>query len=185
MSVQPGDTIAIAGAGPVGLAALLTARFYSPAAIFRIDPDDNRLHVAKTFGATALFNRADGTAIQQDRELTHGEGVDVALEAVGLPATFDICQSVIGAGGRFAHIGVHGKPVLPHLENLSDRNATLTTRLVDTVSTPILIKSVLSGALNPCQFMTHRFAMDDILRVRNCRCGSYRTPIRTRIPATP
>ncbi len=162
--VQPGDTIAIVGAGPVGLAALMTARFYSPAAIISIDLDDNRLKVAKSFGATALINSADGNAVQRVMELTHGEGVDVAIEAVGLPATFDICQGVIGAGGHLANIGVHGKPVVLHMEKLWDRNATLTTRLVDTISTPMLIKSVQSGALDPGKLVTHRFAMDDIMK---------------------
>src|SRR6202043_2392476 len=106
-NVKPGDTIAIVGAGPVGLAALMTARFYSPAAIFCIDLDDNRLKVAQSFGATTLINSADGNAVQRVMELTRGEGVDVAIEAVGLPATFDICQGIIGAGGHLANIGVH------------------------------------------------------------------------------
>ena len=162
--VKPGDTIAIVGAGPVGLAALMTAQFYSPAAIFSIDLDDNRLKVAKSFGATTLINSADGSAVQRVMELTHGEGVDVAIEAVGLPATFDICQGIIGAGGHLANIGVHGKPVLLHMEKLWDRNATLTTRLVDTVTTPMLIKAVQSGNLQPGKLVTHRFALGDILK---------------------
>jgi alcohol dehydrogenase len=162
--VKPGDTIAIVGAGPVGLAALMTARFYSPAAILCIDLDENRLKVAKSFGATALINSADGNAVQRVMELTHGEGVDVAIEAVGIPATFDICQGIIGAGGHLANIGVHGKPVLLHMEKLWDRNATLTTRLVDTVTTPMLIKAFLAGNLQPGKLVTHRFAMDDILK---------------------
>jgi alcohol dehydrogenase len=116
--VKPGDTIAIVGAGPVGL----TARFYSPAAIFSIDLDDNRLKVASSFGATALVNSADGNAVARVMELTHGEGVDVAIEAVGLPATFDICQGIVGVGGHLANIGVHGKPVVLHIEKLWDRN---------------------------------------------------------------
>jgi alcohol dehydrogenase len=162
--VKPGDTIAIVGAGPVGLAALITAQFYSPAAIFIIDLDDNRLKVAKSFGATMMVNSADGNAIQRVLELTHGEGVDVAIEAVGIPATFDICQGILGAGGHLANIGVHGKPVLLHMEKLWDRNATLTTRLVDTVSTPMLIKALQSGHLQPGQLVTHRFALNEILR---------------------
>jgi alcohol dehydrogenase len=162
--VKPGDTIAIVGAGPVGLAALMTAQFYSPAAIFSIDLDDSRLKVAKSFGATTLINSADGTAAQRVMELTHGEGVDVAIEAVGIPATFDICQGIIGAGGHLANIGVHGKPVLLHMEKLWDRNATLTTRLVDTVTTPMLIKAFQSGNLQPGKLVTHRFALDDILK---------------------
>jgi alcohol dehydrogenase len=162
--VKPGDTIAIVGAGPVGLAALMTARFYSPAAIFSIDLDDNRLQVAKSFGATTLINSADGNAVQRVMELTQGEGVDVAMEAVGIPATFDICQGIIGAGGHLANIGVHGKPVLLHMEKLWGRNATLTTRLVDTATTPMLIKAFQSGNLQPGKLVTHRFALDDILK---------------------
>ena len=162
--VSPGDTIAIVGAGPVGLAALLTAQFYSPAAIISIDLDDNRLQVAKSFGATALINSAAGNAIERVMELTHGEGVDVAIEAVGMPATFDICQGILAAGGHLANIGVHGKPVLLHMEKLWDRNATLTTRLVDTATLPMLLKAVESGRLQPGKLVTHRFAFDDILK---------------------
>ena len=144
--VKPGDTIAIVGAGPVGLAALMTAQFYSPAGIISIDLDDNRLQVAQELRRhRLLINSADGNAIQRVMELTHGEGVDVAIEAVGMPATFDICQGILAAGGHLANIGVHGKPVLLHMEKLWDRNATLTTRLVDTVTTPMLIKAVRIG----------------------------------------
>jgi alcohol dehydrogenase len=159
---KPGDTIAIVGAGPVGLAALMTAQFYSPAAILMIDLDENRLKVSKSFGATTLINSADGRAIERVMEITRGEGVDVAIEAVGLPATFDICQGIIAAGGHLANIGVHGKPVLLHLEKLWDRNATLTTRLVDTSTTPMLIKALQAGRLNPGRLVTHRFALGDI-----------------------
>ena len=113
--VQPGGTVAIVGAGPVGLAALLSAQFYSPAAILMIDLDTNRLRVAGTLGATAQINSADGTAVEQVMALTNGAGVDVAIEAVGVPATFDICQAILAPGGRLANIGVHGKPVQLHL----------------------------------------------------------------------
>jgi alcohol dehydrogenase len=162
--VKPGDTVAIVGAGPVGLAVLLTAQFYSPAAIFMIDIDDNRLSVAKKFGATTLVNSADGHAAHQVMELTEGAGVDVAIEAVGLPATFAICQAIVAAGGRIANVGVHGKPVELHLEKLWDRNISLTTRLVDTVTTPTLLKIVRSGKLEPGKLVTHRFAMNDIMK---------------------
>ncbi|MGA2136714.1 MAG: zinc-dependent alcohol dehydrogenase family protein [Bryobacteraceae bacterium] len=162
--VRPGDTVAIVGAGPVGLAALMTAQFYSPAAIISIDLDDSRLRVAKSFGATTLINSADGNAVQRVMDLTHGEGVDVAIEAVGLPATFDICQGIVGAGGHLANIGVHGKPVVLHMEKLWDRNFTLTTRLCDTSTTPMLIKAFLSGRLQPGKLVTHRFALADILK---------------------
>jgi alcohol dehydrogenase len=162
--VKPGDTVAIVGAGPVGLAVLLTAQFYSPAAIFMIDLDDKRLAVAKKFGATNLINSADGHAADQVMDLTKGAGVDVAIEAVGIPATFDICQSIIAAGGHIANVGVHGKPVELHLERLWDRNISITTRLVDTVTTPMLLKVVRSGKLQPAQLVTHRFAMTDIMK---------------------
>jgi alcohol dehydrogenase len=162
--VKPGDTVAIVGAGPVGLAVLLTAQFYSPAAIFMIDLDDKRLAIAKKFGATSLINSADGQAAGHVMDLTEGAGVDVAIEAVGIPATFDICQAIVAAGGRIANVGVHGKPVELSLEKLWDRNISITTRLVDTVTTPMLLKVVRSGKLRPAQLVTHRFAMTDIMK---------------------
>ena len=162
--VKPGDSVAIVGAGPVGLAVLLTAQFYSPAAIYMIDLDDKRLAVAKELGATTLINSSDGRAAQQVLDLTDGAGVDVAIEAVGIPATFDICQAIVAAGGRIANVGVHGKPVELHLEKLWDRNIAITTRLVDTVTTPMLLKVVRSGKLQPSKLVTHRFAMNDIMK---------------------
>jgi alcohol dehydrogenase len=162
--IKPGDTVAIVGAGPIGLAVLLTAQFYSPAQIFMIDLDDNRLAVAKKFGATTLINSADGKAADQIMKLTEGAGVDVAIEAVGIPDTFAICQSIVAAGGRIANVGVHGKPVELHLEKLWDRNISITTRLVDTVTTPMLLKVVRSGKLQPNKLVTHRFDLNDILR---------------------
>jgi alcohol dehydrogenase len=162
--VKPGDAIAIVGAGPVGLAVLLTAQFYSPAVIFMIDLDDKRLAVAKKFGATTVINSADGQAATHVMELTDGAGVDVAIEAVGIPATFAMCQAIIAAGGHIANVGVHGKPVELHMESLWDRNISLTTRLVDTVTTPMLLKIVSSGKLQPGKLVTHRFAMNDIMK---------------------
>jgi alcohol dehydrogenase len=162
--VKPGDSVAIVGAGPVGMAVLLTAQFYSPAAVYMIDLDDKRLTVAKKFGATTLINSSDGHAAQKVMELTEGAGVDVAIEAVGLPTTFAICQAIVAAGGRIANVGVHGKPVELHMEKLWDRNIALTTRLVDTVTTPMLLKVVKSGKLEPGKLVTHRFAMNDILK---------------------
>jgi alcohol dehydrogenase len=162
--VKPGDTVAIVGAGPVGLAVLLTAQFYSPAAIFMIDLDDKRLAVAKNLGATTLINSADGQAARHVMELTEGAGIDVAIEAVGLPATFAICQAIVAAGGRIANVGVYGKAVELHMEKLWDRNISITTRLVDTSTTPMLLKIVRSGALQPSKLVTHRFAMNDIMK---------------------
>jgi alcohol dehydrogenase len=163
-TVKPGDTVAIVGAGPVGLAVLLTAQFYSPATIVMIDLDDKRLAVAKAFGATTLINSTDGDAARHVMDLTGGAGVDVAIEAVGLPATFAICQAIVAAGGHIANVGVHGKPVELHMEKLWGRNISITTRLVDTVTTSMLLKVVASGKLHPGKLVTHRFAMKDIMK---------------------
>lgn len=161
--VKPGDSIAIVGAGPVGMAALLTSQFYSPAEIIVIDVDDNRLNVAKTFGATQIINSSDGKAVEKLMKLTNGNGVDVAIEAVGVPPTFELCQEIIGAGGHIANIGVHGKSVSLHLETLWSRNITITTRLVDTVTTPLLLKTVQSRKLEPKKLITHHFRLDQIV----------------------
>jgi alcohol dehydrogenase len=162
--VHPGDAVAIVGAGPVGLAALLTAQFYAPAAVVMVDLDDKRLEVARQLGATTLINSTDGHAAQRVMDLTAGQGVDVAIEAVGVPATFDICQAILAPGGRLANVGVHGVPVALHLEKLWDRNITITTRLVDTTTTPMLLKAVQSGRLKSRGLATHRFSLDDIMR---------------------
>jgi alcohol dehydrogenase len=160
--VKPGDTVAIVGGGPVGLAALLTAQFYSPAEIIMIDLDDNRLEVAQKFGATKTVNSSDGKAVEKILALTGNKGVDVAIEAVGIPATFELCQEIIAAGGRIANVGVHGKSVELHLEKLWIRNVTITTGLVSTNSTPMLLNTVKSGKLKPEQLVTHRFSFDQI-----------------------
>jgi alcohol dehydrogenase len=159
--VKPGDTVAIVGAGPVGLSALLTAQFYSPSEIIMVDPDENRLEVAKTFGATRLFG---ANAVDEILRLTGGKGVDVAIEAVGIPGTFSICQAIVAAGGHIANIGVHGKSVELHLEKLWASNITITTRLVDTVTTPLLLKTVLSRKLEPQRLITHHFVLNDIMK---------------------
>lgn len=161
--VQPGTTVAIVGAGPIGLAALLTAQFYSPADIVMIDLDDNRLEIAKRFGATATINSADGKALEAVMKMTGNRGVDTAIEAVGIPATFELCEAIVAPGGTIANIGVHGKKVDLHLEHLWDRNITITTRLVDTVSTPMLLTSVRSRKIDPKQLITHRFKFEKIL----------------------
>jgi alcohol dehydrogenase len=161
--VQPGSAVAIVGAGPIGLAALLTAQFYAPAEIIMIDLDDNRLEVAKRFGATATVNSADGNAFETVMKLTGAQGVDTAIEAVGIPATFELCEKIVAPGGTIANIGVHGTKVDFHLESLWDRNITITTRLVDTVSTPMLLKVVGSRRIEPKLLITHRFKLDRIL----------------------
>jgi alcohol dehydrogenase len=161
--VAPGNTVAIVGAGPIGLAALLTAQFYSPAEIIMIDLDDNRLEVAKRFGATATINSTDGKALQTVMKMTGKRGVDTAIEAVGIPATFELCQELVAPGGTIANIGVHGKKVELHLEQLWDRNISITTRLVDTVSIPMLFRTVGARKIDPKRLITHRFKLDKIL----------------------
>ncbi len=158
--IKPGDTVAIIGAGPIGLATLLTAQFYSPAEIIMVDTDENRLKIAQTFGATKLVNK---NAVEEIKKITNGKGVDVAIEAVGLSETFDICQLIITAGGFIANVGVHGKSVNLHLEILWSKNITITTRLVDTVTTPMLLKTILSGRIKPEKLITHRFKLCEIM----------------------
>jgi alcohol dehydrogenase len=161
--VQPGSVVAIVGAGPVGLAALLTAQLYSPAEIIAIDLDDNRLEVAKRFGATSGVSSRDGKAVEAIMKLTDDRGVDTAIEAVGIPATFELCEQIIAPGGTIANIGVHGAKVDLHLERLWDRNITITTRLVDTVSTPMLLNTVRAKKIDPKKLITHRFKLERIL----------------------
>jgi alcohol dehydrogenase len=161
--VKPGDSVAIVGAGPVGLAVLLTAQFYTPASVIMIDMDDNRLAVARQFGATHTINSSREDAVRKIFELTENKGVDVAVEAVGVPATFELCESIIAPGGHIANVGVHGKAVDLHLEQLWARNITITTRLVDTVTTPMLLKTVRSGKLEPEKLVTHHFKLGNIL----------------------
>jgi alcohol dehydrogenase len=161
--VQPGNSVAIVGAGPIGLAALLTAQFYSPAQIIMIDLDKNRLDVAKRLGATSVIDNSDGKASTTIKTLTGGRGVDTAMEAVGIQATFELCQNIVAPGGTIANIGVHGKTVDLHLEKLWDRNITITTRLVDTVSTPMLLNTVGARKVDPKQLITHHFKLDQIL----------------------
>jgi len=161
--VAPGSTVAIVGSGPIGLAALLTAQFYSPALIVVVDIDDNRLSVATRFGATNTVNSSDGRAAETIMALTDGRGVDTAIEAVGIPATFELCEDIVGPGGTIANVGVHGQKVDLHLERLWSRNIAITTRLVDTASTPMLLKIVRSGQVDPLKLITHRFKFSQIV----------------------
>lgn len=162
--VSPGDTVVIVGAGPIGMSVLLTAQFYSPARIIMVDLDDNRLEEAKRFGATHTINSRDAdAAINEIFELTDGRGVDVAVEAVGFPATFDLCQKILAPGGNLANVGVHGKPVDLQLQDLWIRNVTITTGLVSTNSTPMLLKTLASGKIKVEELVTHNFTFDNIL----------------------
>src|SRR6187401_502287 len=163
--VKPGDTVVIVGAGPIGLACLITAQFYTPAEIIMVDIDDNRLEVARTFGATQTINSNNEDALAKIMLVTEQKGVDVAIEAVGIAATFELCEAVIAAGGHIANVGVHGKAVTLHLETLWSKNITITTRLVDTVTTPLLLKTVTAKKLDAAKLITHRFALNDIISV--------------------
>ena len=160
---DPGVNVAIVGAGPVGLAALLTAQFFSPGQLIVIDRDDNRLAVAKQFGATETINNATTDAVARVKALTDGKGVDAAIEAVGIPATFELCQELIAPGGTIANVGVHGEKVDLHLEKLWSQNISITTRLVDTVTTRMLLRAVEMKKIDPSRLITHRFSLDRIL----------------------
>lgn len=161
--VQPGDTVAIVGSGPIGLATLLTAQFYSPGQIIMLDIDAHRLDVARILGADRTILVTDGSPVEKVRELTEGRGAEVVVEAVGTPQAFDICQSIVAAGGHIANIGVHGKPVQLNLEKLWSQNITLTTRLVDTVTTPLLLNCVRTGKLSPGALITHHFRLEEVV----------------------
>lgn len=161
--VEPGCSVAIIGSGPVGLAALLTAQFYSPAKLIMVDLDDNRLETAVSFGATHKVNSSDPEkAIKEIYDLTDGRGVDVAIEAVGIPATFDFCQKIIGVDGTVANCGVHGKPVEFDLDKLWIRNINVTTGLVSTNTTPQLLKALESHKIEPEKLVTHYFKLSEI-----------------------
>ena len=161
--VKPGDTIAIVGAGPIGMATLLTSQFYSPGRVIMIDMDANRLEVAKQFGATDIIQVGKEDAVARVMEMTEGLGVDVVIEAGGVPATFDICQKVVSAGGNIANVGVHGKPVELHVEELWIKNINISMGLVNTNTTPMLLKTLQSGKVDPAKLITHRFKLDEIL----------------------
>jgi alcohol dehydrogenase len=161
--VSPGDVVAIVGAGPIGLAAILTATLYTPGRIVAIDLDDGRLESALRFGADTTINNGREDARAQVMELTDGLGADVAFEAVGAQQTFELATELIRPCGRVANIGVHGRPVTLHLEDLWARDITVTTGLVDTYTIPRLMKLVASGRLDPTIFATHRFPLSDTM----------------------
>jgi alcohol dehydrogenase len=161
--VKPGDVVAVVGAGPIGLAAILGARLYSPAHIVAIDIADARLDAAKRFGADVVINNSSEDPMERILELTDGLGADVAIEAVGVPDTFELAARLIRPGGYVANVGVHGKPVTLHLEDLWIRDVTITTGLVDTYSTPTLLRLMENHQINAGLFGTHQFALDDFM----------------------
>jgi len=162
--IQPGSTVAIVGAGPIGLATLLGAQLYSPAEIIMIDVDGNRLNFSKQLGATKIINSSHENVIEKIMKMTEGKGVDTAIEAVGIPSTFELCTDLVAPGGAVANIGVHGIKVDLHLERLWSQNIAITTRLVDTFTTPMLLKTVISKKINPQPLISHHFKFNDILK---------------------
>jgi len=161
--VGPGDTVAVVGAGPIGLAAIMTAKLFTPARIIAIDLADARLAKALEFGADNVVNNGTEDAVQRVNEWTAGLGADVAIEAVGVPTTFELCTEIVRPGGRVANVGVHGHPATLHLETLWIRDVTIMTGLVDTFTTPRLLDLIAAGRLDPTPFATHRFDLDDTM----------------------
>jgi len=161
--VQPGDTVAIVGAGPIGLAAVLTAKLFTPGRIVAIDPATTRLEKALELGADIVIDNSREDALERVMELTDGLGADVAIEAVGVPETFELCADLVRPGGRVANVGVHGHPATLHLERLWIRDVTITTGLVDTFTTPRLLKLIAEGRLDATPFATHRFPLDETM----------------------
>jgi alcohol dehydrogenase len=162
-NVGPGDTVVIVGAGPIGLAAVMTARLFTPGRIVVVDISAARLEFARKFGADVTILSSDVDPVAKIFELTNGLGADVAIEAVGVPETFELCTDVIRPGGRVANVGVHGHPATLHLEKLWIRDVTITTGLVDTITTPTLLQLIEQGRLDPRPFATHRFALGDTM----------------------
>lgn len=161
--VKPGDTVVVVGAGPVGLAAIITAKLYGPGRIVAVDLDNSRLERAREFGADVTINNSSENVVERVQEMTDGLGADVVMEAVGVPATFELCTELVCPGGRVANIGVHGEPATLHLETLWIKSITITTGLVDTYSTLTLLKLVSEGRLDPTGLTTHRFELNEIM----------------------
>jgi alcohol dehydrogenase len=161
--VQPGDTVAVVGAGPIGLAAIVGAQLFSPSHIVAIDLADARLDAAKLFGADLMVNNEHDDPVALVHEITGGLGVDVAIEAVGVPASFELCTELVRPGGHIANIGVHGKPAQLHLESLWSRDVTITTGLVDTFSTPTLLRLVAKHQIDAGRFVTHHFDLNEMM----------------------
>ncbi len=161
--VSPGDSVAIVGAGPIGLAAILAASLFSPGKIIAIDVADTRLARAKEFGADVTINNGKVDPVAAVRSATDGLGVDVAIEAVGVPATFELCADLVKKGGHVANVGVHGHPATLHLEKLWIHDVTITTGLVDTYSIPRLLSLISGGRLDPTRLITHRFALENVM----------------------
>lgn len=173
--VKPGDVVAVVGVGPIGLAAIMGARLFSPSHVVAIDIAESRLNAAKLFGADIIINNASEDALERVRQLTGGLGADVAIEAVGIPETFELAARLIRPGGYVANAGVHGKPVALHLEDLWIRNVTITTGLVDTYSTPTLLRLIENHQINAGLFATHRYVMEEFMEAYKTFAGAAET----------
>jgi alcohol dehydrogenase len=163
-TVRPGDVVAVVGAGPIGLSAIMGSRLYSPSHIVAIDLADSRLDAAKQFGADVTLNNGAEDPLTVVRDLTGGLGADVTIEAVGVPATFELAAALVRPGGHVANIGVHGQPATLHLEDLWIKDVTITTGLVDTYSTPTFLRLLQGHQFDADRFVTHRFALDEFDR---------------------
>jgi alcohol dehydrogenase len=184
--VEPGDTVAVVGAGPIGLAAMMTARLLTPGRIVALDVADARLAKARELGADVTINNGRTDAVAEVMELTEGLGADVAIEAVGVPETFELCTELIRPGGRVANVGVHGHPATLHLERLWIRDVTITTGLVDTFTTPKLLRLIAEGRLDPTPFATHRFELDEMTEAYDTFADAGRTnALKVVLSATP
>jgi alcohol dehydrogenase len=161
--VSPGDVVAVVGAGPIGLSAIMGAHLFSPSHVVAIDLADARLAAAKRFGADVTVDNGHEDAVAVVKGLTGGLGADVAIEAVGVPSTFELCADLVRPGGRVANVGVHGQPVTLHLEDLWIRNVTITTGLVDTYSTPTLLRLATTPHVDAGRFVTHRFRLGQFM----------------------
>jgi alcohol dehydrogenase len=182
----PGDTIAIVGAGPIGLATILTAKLYTPGRIIAIDLADSRLEKARVLGADETINSGKENAYARVLELTGGLGADVAVEAVGIPETFELCTEIVRPGGHVANVGVHGHPATLHLETLWIRGLTITTGLVDTFTTPRLLKLIAEGRLDATPFATHRFALEETMAAYDTFAAAAETDaLKVVLEATP
>lgn len=162
--VAPGDTVVVVGAGPIGLSVILGAKLFSPSHVVAVDKAPLRLEAAKLLGADVVVDNRAEDPLAVVRDLTDGLGADAAIEAVGVPATFELAAALVRPGGRVANVGVHGVPATLHLESLWARDVTITTGLVDTFSTPTLLRLLTGGQIEPSRFVTHHFALSDVQR---------------------
>jgi alcohol dehydrogenase len=161
--VQPADVVAVVGSGPIGLSAITGARLFSPSHVIAIDLADSRLEAAKRFGADVTVNNSRQDPAEVVRSLTDGLGADVTIEAVGVPASFELAVELARPGGQVANIGVHGEPVTLHLEEQWIRGITIKTGLVDAYSTATLLRLVTTHQIDAGRFITHHFALDDFV----------------------